>query len=289
MWKKIGSCLIVLLALVTVIHGQVTSVVYSRVPSGGDVDDTVWTAAADGSADQQITTGGWPRLSPDGNSIVFKRGSDPDINRKDVWVRNLQTGDETKVFSNNDFVINYSWTADSSEIVFDFQCGIFIMNADGSSMRPLILADCFDDAPALSPLDGMIAFHNAHAGLFLANPDGSDRRQIPNTVPGDYWPAWSPDGQWIAYGHSPDGGLNFLTNYFMIQPDGSGMTQLTFLSDPDRLGPAGVWSADGSVLIAPGNIGGVQGLYAIATDGSGTLTLLATSPGSAIDFAGSVQ
>jgi hypothetical protein len=43
------------------------------------------------------------------------------------------------------------------------------------------------------------------------------------------------------------------------------------------------------VLIAPGNIGGVQGLYAIATDGSGTLTLLATSPGSAIDFAGSVQ
>src|SRR5262249_40714436 len=160
---------------------------------------------------------------------------------------------------------------------------------DGSNVQPLILADCFDDAPALNPVDGTIAFHNGHFGIFLANPDGSNRRQIPNTVLGDYWPSWSPDGQWIAYGHSPDGGLASLTNYFMIQPDGSGQTQLTFLSEPDRLGPAGVWSPDGSVLVAPGNIGGVQGLYAIATDGSGAMTLLPTSVGTAIDFAGSVQ
>jgi Tol biopolymer transport system component len=144
------------------------------------------------------------------------------------------------------------------------------------------------DAPSLSPIDGTIAFHNLHAGLFLANPDGSGRLQIPNTVPGDLWPSWSPDGQQIAYSHSTDGGFT-LANYFMIQPDGSGLTQLTFLSDPDRVGPAGVWSADGSTLVAPGNIGGVQGLYSIATDGSGTVILLPTSAGSAIDFAGSVQ
>ncbi len=289
MLKGIVSCLVVVLVLGTATHGQGTSVLYSRVPDGGASDGTVWTAAMDGSSDQQITTGGWPRLSPDGNLIVFKRGSDPDINRHDVWVRNLQTGDESRVFGNNDFVVNYSWTSDSSQIVFDYACGIYIMDSDGSNMRTLIQVDCFDDAPASSPIDGTIAFHNGHIGLFLANSDGSSRRQIPNTVPSDFWPSWSPDGQSIAYGHSPDGGLNSLTNYFMIQPDGSGLTQLTFLSDPDRLGPAGPWSADGSVLVAPGNIGGVQGLYAIATDGSGTMTLLSTSAGNAIDFAGSVQ
>ena len=289
MSKRLVSCVVLLLVLGAATHGQVTSVLYSRAPADGDADDTVWIAATDGSSDQQITNGGWPRLSPDGNYMVFKRGSDPDINRHDVWVHNLQTGDEVKVFSNNDFVVNYSWTSDSTQIVFDYQCGIYIMNSDGSNMRPLIQADCFDDAPALSPIDGTIAFHNAHAGLFLANPDGSNRRQILNTVPGDYWPSWSPDGQAIAYAHSPDGGLNSLTNYFLIVPDGSGAIQLTFLSDPDRLGPAGSWSPDGSVLVAPGNIGGVQGLYAIATDGSGTMTLLPTSAGSAIDFAGSVQ
>ena len=286
--KTIFACLVVVCVLSTGIWAQAASVYYSRLP-GGPGDDTVWIAATDGSSDQQITVGGWPRLSGDGTSLVFKRGTDPEINRHDVWVRNLQTGDETKVFSNNDFVVNYTWTADSSQIVFDYQCGIYIMNSDGSNMRNLVLVDCFDDAPALSPIDGTIAFHNAHFGLLLANSDGSNRRPIPNTVPGDYWPSWSPDGQTIAYGHSPDGSLTSLTNYFLINPDGTGKTQLTFLSDPDRLGPAGAWSADGSVLVAAGNIGGVQGLYAIATDGSGTLTLLPTSSGNPIDFAGSVQ
>lgn len=279
--------LVMFLALATTIHGQVSSVLYSRVPAAGDTDDTVWMAAADGSSDVQITSGGWPRLSPDGNFMVFKRGSDSDINRHDVWVRNMQTGDESEVFANNDFVVNFSWTADSSQIVFDYQCGIFIMNRDGSNMQTLVLVDCFDDAPSLSPIDGTIAFHNLHFGLFLANADGSNRRQIPNTAPGDLWPAWSPDGRLIAYARSGDGGST-LANYFMIGPDGSGMTQLTFLSDPDRVGP-GVWSPDFSAIIAPANVGGVQGLYAIATDGSGAMTLLPTSPGSAIDFAGSVQ
>src|SRR5262249_15913832 len=65
------------------------------------------------------------------------------------------------------------------------------------------------------------------------------------------------------------------------RPDGTDLTQLTFLSasDPDRFAPIGPWTADGSTLIVPGTIGGMNGIYAIATDGSGAITPLPTSPG----------
>jgi Tol biopolymer transport system component len=262
------------------------SVLYSRVPNGIS-DGTIWAAASDGSFDLQITTGEWPRISPDGSWIVFHRGGSGDPTRNDLYVRNQETGDEIRVFANPDFAVSYDWTADSSQIVFDFGCGIYIMNGDGSGMRQLIGVDCFDDAPALNPGDGRIAFHNAHIGILLANPDGSNRVVIPNTMPLDFWPQWSPDGQWISFGRADSNGL--IVNYFLIQPDGTGLTQLTFFSasDPDRFAPIGAWTPDGSVLVAPGTIGGVNGAYSIATDGSGTVTLLPTSPGDDLAFVGS--
>src|SRR5262249_24596566 len=98
---------------------------------------------------------------------------------------------------------------------------------------------------------------------------------------------WSRDGEWISFALTDPDFLSVI-NYYMIRPDGSDLTQLTFQSDPDRFAPVGAWTSDGSTIVAPGNLGGVQGLYAIATDGSGAVTLLPTSPGDAITFVGSV-
>jgi hypothetical protein len=61
-------------------QAQVFSVVYSRVPNGIS-DGTVWIAASDGSSDQPITMGEWPRISPDGNSMLFHRGPNAEPNR----------------------------------------------------------------------------------------------------------------------------------------------------------------------------------------------------------------
>ena len=36
-------------------------------------------------------------------------------------------------------------------------------------------------------------------GLFIANADGSDEHPLPGTADVDYDPAWSPDGDWIAF------------------------------------------------------------------------------------------
>ncbi len=123
----------------------------------------------------------------------------------------------------------------------------------------------------------------------MANADGSNRVAIPGTMPNDFWPQWSPDGQWISFGRTDGISGLAIVNYFMIHPDGTGLTQLTFLSasDPDRFGPIGPWTPDGSALVAPGVFGGVNGSYSIATDGSGTVTLLPNSPRDDIAFVGS--
>src|SRR5262249_53208363 len=157
---------------------------------------------------------------------------------------------------------HFDWTADSSQIVFDFSCVINAMNRDGTNVHSVVAGtNCFDDAPALSPTDGTIAFHNSLAGngIFIANADGSGRRKIPNTISGDGWPAWSPDGQWISFGRVITGQQ---LNYFKVHPDGTGLTQLTFVAagGSDGFGPGRGWSIDGLQLYAPGTVGGAPGL-----------------------------
>ena len=55
----------------------------------------------------------------------------------DLWLRDMVTGVETKVITNTQEVVGYSWLADSSQVVFDYRCGLDVMNRDGSDPFPL--------------------------------------------------------------------------------------------------------------------------------------------------------
>src|SRR6516225_7858378 len=47
---------------------------------------SIYAAADDGSSQTQVTTGSEPRLSSDGNYLVFHRGGDTSAaNRQNVW------------------------------------------------------------------------------------------------------------------------------------------------------------------------------------------------------------
>jgi hypothetical protein len=129
-------------------------------------------------------------------------------------------------------------------------------------------------------------FHN-RGGIIIANGDGSGKAGVPNTQGGDYWPAWSADGEWISFGHYSG---DVAIDYFKIHPDGSGRTTLTPFhgATGDAYNPRGIWTADGANLVASGTVFGVPGLYAIPTDGSGFVRRLAITAGAAPDFVGSV-
>jgi Tol biopolymer transport system component len=149
------------------------------------------------------------------------------------------------------------------------------MNLDGSNVHTLLNADCYDDGPDVNPVDRRIVFHNAHVGLLTINADGSNRQAIPNTLPGDYYASWSPDGQWIVFARY--GSSSTVLNYYKIRADGTGLTQLTDLGNGDAFDCAPAWTADGSQIVVGGTLGAVTGLYSVAADGSGATTLLAVT------------
>ncbi len=78
--------------------------------------------------------------------------------------------------------------------------------------------------------------------LLLIRPDGGDLRQLTNDLARDRVPYWSPDGRRILFASNRSGKYEAWT----IRPDGSGLTQITDLSDQPVLYP--FWSPDGKQI-----------------------------------------
>jgi hypothetical protein len=262
------------------------TITYSRA---GSPEDTIWLAGGDGSFERQVTTGEHPRLSPDGKYLLFLRGggSGNYAFGGSMFVRDLQTTNETRIFNNSfDYVVYFDWRPDSTRIVFDYSCSIYTMNRDGTPNPFIQQSDCYDDAPAINQVDGRLAFHN-QSGLRIVDASGGSQVSIPNTQPGDYWAAWSSDGQWVSFLRSTT------TNYFKIRPDGSDLTQLTALnlSNGDGLStesPA-VWTPDSQAVVAPAKINGVQGIYIFPANGAGSFTRVPIAAGADVLCVGSVS
>ena len=53
---------------------ELGTIFYSRVAASGQTDGTVWMMAGDGTNDQRVTDGEWPRLSPDKTPVIFLEG-----------------------------------------------------------------------------------------------------------------------------------------------------------------------------------------------------------------------
>jgi Tol biopolymer transport system component len=72
--------------------------------------------------------------------------------------------------------------------------------------------------------------------------DGSNVVQITDDAKLDWRPAWSPDGEWIAFESWRTGNGDI----YLMRPDGSELTRLTFSGGEDG-NPT--WSPDGRYLV----------------------------------------
>ena len=180
------------------------------------------------------------------------------------------------------------WSPDGSRIAFQSSSGstnqeISVMNADGSGRTQItdtttVTNSIAEGEPAWSPDGSQIAFVANKSGsdtttdqeIWVMNADGSGRTQLTNTVQGvrDTHPAWSPDGDKIAFlGEGRDG-----TNSNIYVMDTNPATDDAFNLTPNTSTPVyqyndedPSWSPDGT-QIAYSTIGDVWKIDVDGTD-----------------------
>ena len=118
------------------------------------------------------------------------------------------------------------------------QCGVFVMNADGSGQTRLGSGTW----PAWSPDGSKIAFTDLRDGddeIYVMNADGSGVVQLTQNDAEDWDPAWSPDGAHIAFTSMQEGEPEI----FVMDASGANQTNLTHSPAFDEMA---AWSPDGT-------------------------------------------
>jgi Tol biopolymer transport system component len=167
---------------------------------------------------------------------------------------------------------------------------IYVMNADGSQQTRLTntAQEAHNDFPAWSPDGQKIAFVSDRGGnteIYVMNADGSEPTLLMDipaetypsyNAPGDFVPAWSPDGQKLAFMSSLEGEYEVC----IMNADGSnpgclpnsqvGDLYLSMLldqnwtaTDNDQTGVS--WCGDGITIVYSSIRSGNPRIYAINT------------------------
>jgi Tol biopolymer transport system component len=148
-------------------------------------------------------------------------------------------------------------------------CGLSIVNADGSGLRTL--TDGVDDkTPALSPDGKKVAFssmrRDSNSEIYVVNADGTGLTRLTNRPETDISPEWSPDGKKIVFAGSLEGGDPYKRYLFMMNADGSDLKQFT-----KGNGFAPSWSADGKLIYYINTHNNVGDIMTVRPDGTGNI------------------
>jgi Tol biopolymer transport system component len=137
-----------------------------------------------------------------------------------------------------------SWSADGQWIVYTRERGgqadIWRVHPDGTGAEQLTNDPAFDDQGALSPDGRSLAFVSTRgsgtANLWLLDLTARTYTALTAGQPGNFRPAWSPDGVWIAFSSDRDtapgvfpGQWEVLqsTGIYIVHPDGSALHRVT--------------------------------------------------------------
>jgi len=156
---------------------------------------------------------------------------------------------------------------------------IWMMYHDGTRQENLTRSpNAIDGVPTWSPDGKFLAFESApvvpaNSNRTIYKMDMQTRVVVPltNGVHDDYWPAWSPNGDKIAFMRRV-GGLP--PDIYVMNINGTGQTQLTDWTYGDEF-PA--WSPDGTkIAFSSDRLFAGRDLYVMRSDGAHQRQLLQT-------------
>jgi Tol biopolymer transport system component len=205
--------------------------------SDRDGDDEVFVMNADGSSLTQVTNNsagespsGW---SPDGQKILFSSDRDGNV---EVYVMNADGTGQTRLTNNAASDSEAVYEPAGTRIAFttdrDGNTEIYAMDADGSNPTNLTNHAAADGSPDWAP-DGSTIVFNSHRDnaalteLYTMMSDGTGTTRLTFTsTANEQFPAYSPDGQKIAYARVVPGDGNE-NDIFVMNADGTGQASVT--------------------------------------------------------------
>jgi TolB protein len=203
-----------------------------------------------------------PRWSKEGTKIVYSAEKN---RRWGIYLLDFMNMVEKKIYS-----------APGTHIVGDFFPGgttialssskkgtpdIYSMDIQNASFTELSSSHGIEVSPAVSPDGKFIAFVSDKGGspqIYIMRADGTQSKRI--TFEGSYntSPSWSPKGDKIVFS-----GRRGTNQIFTINPDGTGLTQLT--QDGNNEDPS--FSPNGMHIAFCSDRDGGKGIYIMRADG----------------------
>ena len=189
-----------------------------------------------------------PRLSPDGKLVAL---SVSDGSGSDIWTYDWQRDTMSHLTFDGGAFRFPVWSPDGRYLVFQADSGIFWTRADGAGKPQSLTQTKTGQFPwSFSPDGKRLAFAEGGAGgldlltVPVANEGGVLRAGKPEvflkTTASEVFPAFSPDGRWIAYRSVDSGNGEIHVRAF---PDKGGKWQIS-----NSGGAFAVWSRNGREL-----------------------------------------
>jgi len=140
----------------------------------------------DGSALTEITEGAEPNLSPDGKLLAYLATDPSGVTQ--LWVSNANGSDAHKLLADraSGGLQAPRFAPDGDRIAFA------AVSRPATARRPTTLPRLAPFAPEIAEADG------TPMDVWTVRTDGSDLRQLTATLDHNPYPAWSPDGKWLA-------------------------------------------------------------------------------------------